>query len=146
MKVKEVSTQVYSIREGSETPKVACKRILVVDTEDPLREALVTMLTRYGHKVDSTGEGTTAYEKLLANTYDLIITDFRVPTKGIGFVEKIKQIRPQTRVILLLGWDEGAFSDGHHADSFLTKPVTIRDLLETVYLLFPEDTSSEART
>jgi DNA-binding NtrC family response regulator len=140
MKLKEISPQDYSGQDSNESANIASrKRILVVDEEDPLREALVAMLTRYGHRVDSASEGTAAYEKFLAKPHDLIITDFRTRmTNGVTLAEKIKRVRPETRVILLIGWDEEAFSDGHYADSLLTKPVTIKSLLETVYELFPD--------
>jgi CheY-like chemotaxis protein len=117
---------------------IGSKRILIVDDEDSLREALVAMLSWYGHEVESASDGSKAYEAFLRKPFDVIIAGSSMPDiGGLEFAAKIKSIRRGTRVILLNSWrDPGESSTRKFVDSMLSKPVTIKNVLETLYSLF----------
>jgi CheY-like chemotaxis protein len=57
-------------------------RILVVDDEEPIRHALLRFLRRRGHTVDAASDGREALQLIGAHTYDIILTDLRVPGMG----------------------------------------------------------------
>ena len=67
------------------------KKILVVDDEQIIRESLSYILKKEDYHVDEAENGKIAYEKLLRETYDLVITDLEMPEmKGIELLEKIR--------------------------------------------------------
>jgi len=55
------------------------KRILVVEDEPLIQGLLSDMLSADGHEVDAVGTGVAALEKIAERSYDLIISDLRMP-------------------------------------------------------------------
>src|SRR5207253_7026151 len=55
------------------------QRVLVVDDEVGVAEALAEMLGRDGHTVDVANDGARALELLETGTYDVIVSDTRMP-------------------------------------------------------------------
>ena len=55
------------------------KRILVVDDDPGLREALAAFLRQEGHGVDTAADGAEALARLDHERYDLILSDLRMP-------------------------------------------------------------------
>lgn len=133
-----LSTPVPTDVDRQEQTNIGSKRILIVDDEDSLREALVAMLSWYGHEVESASAGLNAYEKFLRKPFDVIIAGSSMPDiGGLEFAGKIKTRRRGTKVILLNGWnDSNGNSNQKFVDSILCKPVTIKNILETLYRLF----------
>ena len=77
-------------------------RILVIDDEPSITDALHLVLTELGHQVDSAKSGTEAKELLKGAPYDLVFTDLRLPdASGIDLVALIKGDTPDTEVILM---------------------------------------------
>jgi CheY-like chemotaxis protein len=54
-------------------------RILVVDDEEKMRRLLCIMLGRRGHETHEAADGREALELLQAQSYDLVISDIRMP-------------------------------------------------------------------
>ena len=54
-------------------------RILVADDEAILRDAMSEALRRAGHAVDAFDSGRPAMERFAAESYDLVITDLKMP-------------------------------------------------------------------
>lgn len=52
---------------------------LLVDDEPGIREGLAALLRRKGHVVETAGDCAGAHARLAASTYDLVITDWRLP-------------------------------------------------------------------
>jgi CheY-like chemotaxis protein len=55
------------------------KRILVVEDEPLIQGLLIDMLSADGHEVDAVGTGVAALAKIAERSYDLIISDLRMP-------------------------------------------------------------------
>ena len=67
------------------------RRILVVDDEQSMRDTLQIMLEQEGYTVDSASGGVKALKMCEQRTYDLVITDLKMPEfDGINLVEAIK--------------------------------------------------------
>lgn len=65
--------------------------ILVVDDELPIREMLEMVLDQFGYSVETAENGQKAMEKIDQSTYDLIITDMKMPVKsGQELLEFVK--------------------------------------------------------
>jgi signal transduction histidine kinase len=58
-------------------------RVLVIDPEASLQDLLVDLLSAKGHLVDTASDVPEALRKIAAGSYDLIVTDVRMP-KGTG--------------------------------------------------------------
>jgi len=77
-------------------------RILVIDDELSIRDALQMVLTELGHHVDSAKNGAEAKELLRGAPYDLVFTDLRLPdASGIDLLALIKSDTPNTEVIVM---------------------------------------------
>lgn len=87
-----------SLVPEKEPATVASARILVVDDEPHICRALDRLLSREGHRVDTTGSARTALQKLTEADYDLILLDLRMPEMtGIEFYEQLKKVAPALR-------------------------------------------------
>jgi len=77
-------------------------RILVIDDEPSIRDALQLVLIELGHHVDSAKSGAEAKELLKGSPYDLVFTDLRLPdASGIDLLTLIKSDTPGTEVIVM---------------------------------------------
>ena len=73
--------------------------ILVVDDEPDLRTLYELTLLREGHSVDAAGSLAEARECLAARTYDLMITDMRLPDgMGLSLIQEIGRASCRGRV------------------------------------------------
>ena len=114
---------------------VAIVRVLVVDDEVDLTEAIARGLRRDGYAVDVAHGGDEALEKMALNPYDLVCLDLTMP--GIGGREVCRRIRddplldPAPRLLMLTARDGVAdrvagLDDG--ADDYLVKPFAFPEL------------------
>ncbi|MHB1050769.1 MAG: sigma-54-dependent transcriptional regulator [Bacteroidota bacterium] len=116
------------------------ERILVVDDEEIIRESIAMILEKEGYKVDKAENGGSAFEKISAISYDLVITDIEMPVmRGVELLEKIGQRSPQTFVIIITAYGSvetaiGALRKG--AYDYILKPIEFDDLLFRVKKLF----------
>lgn len=77
-------------------------RILVIDDEASVTDALGLILTGLGHHVDSAKNGAEAKERLKGSPYDLVFTDLRLPdASGIDLLTLIKTDTANTEVIVM---------------------------------------------
>jgi DNA-binding NtrC family response regulator len=77
-------------------------RILVVDDEASVAEALSLVLGERGHKVESAKSAGEAEALLATRPFDLVFTDLRLPDgSGIDLLTRIKADSPETEVILM---------------------------------------------
>jgi DNA-binding NtrC family response regulator len=77
-------------------------RILVIDDELSIRDALRLVISELGHHVDVAKNGGEAKELLSSGPYDLVFTDLRLPdASGIDLLALIKSDTPDTEVIVM---------------------------------------------
>lgn len=77
-------------------------RILVVEDELDLQEAIVEGLRLDGYAVDTCGDGNSAYELLYVENYDLVILDLNLPgMDGMDVLKKIRDEKPELKVLIL---------------------------------------------
>jgi two-component system response regulator PilR (NtrC family) len=77
-------------------------RALVIDDESDIRELLSITLERMQFDVISAGSCATAFTELRDATFDLCLTDMKLPDgDGLGIVEWIQQNRPQLPVAVI---------------------------------------------
>src|SRR5215470_12749939 len=79
-------------------------RILFADDEAHLRDLMQMELPRLGHEVTVCADGAAALKALERAVFDTAILDLRMPgLTGIEVLSQIRQISPDTQVILLTG-------------------------------------------
>ncbi len=111
-------------------------KILVVDDDRGMREFLDIMLTREGYDVKSAGDGKEALTLCRKHTFDLVVTDLKMPkVDGIDFLKGIKEISPETMVILITAYASGetavaAMKEG--AYDYLEKNFDVEEFKETI--------------
>lgn len=81
------------------------ERILVVDDEALLRNFLSETLKRRHIEVHTAENGQKAIAALRNHSYDLVITDMKMPDMtGLDVLKKVKEISPQTIVIVVTAY------------------------------------------
>lgn len=101
--------------------------ILVVDDEVNIRNALVTMLEKKGHRVHGVGTGEEALHHLEEVGADLVITDLKMPGMGgLEFLRRLKENRPDTVAVVMTAYgsiDTAVEAMRLGAYDYLTKPI-----------------------
>ncbi len=113
-------------------------RVLVVDDEKDVREALVAQLGRVGCEVDSTSSAPEAMQMLGKGDYDALLVDIRMPgTSGIDLHHIVQQKSPDqaNRMVFMTGdyTNEDIMASvkqtGNH---LLEKPFTLEEMLHAI--------------
>ena len=111
------------------------KSVLIVDDEEIIRNFLSEVL---GEKYDVSlaSDGDEAIEQIKKRRFDLIITDLKMPrVPGEEVVKFAQQQDPTSRVIVISGFSNlymVSQSINNGACAFLSKPFSIKELMETV--------------
>lgn len=107
-------------------------RILFADDEKPLRELMRLELPRLGHEVTVCEDGRCAVATVEKSTFDVALLDIRMPgLTGIEVLQKIREISPETEVVLLTGHatvETAVQSLRYGAFDYLTKPCKMTEL------------------
>ena len=116
------------------------ERILVVDDEDIIRESLSFILKKEGYYVQEAENGRVAYDKILEESFDLVITDLEMPEmKGLELLQEIKKLNIQTSIIIITAFgslDTAISALRNGASDYILKPVEFDELLIKVKRLF----------
>jgi len=111
-------------------------RILVVDDDQGMREFLEIMLTEEGYRVSTASDAGKALARCRKEMFDLIITDLKMPKMdGIDFLRKVKDLSPETIVILITAYASGetavtAMKEG--AYDYIEKDFSIENIKEII--------------
>ncbi|AEV32918.1 response regulator with CheY-like receiver domain and winged-helix DNA-binding domain [Owenweeksia hongkongensis DSM 17368] len=107
-------------------------KILIVDDEPLIRDALAFKLTKEGYMVDTAEDGEKAIEKIDEIQYDIIISDVMMPfISGFELLKILKERGSHAPVLLLTSLNSEnavlkAFELG--ADDYMTKPFSPKEL------------------
>ncbi len=119
------------------------RRILVVDDEESIRDLCARVLARSGFQVTIAGDGEDAVRHLQDESFDLVISDIRMPgISGLDVLTTAKALHPSIAVVLITGFGTAealARANQSGADRILTKPFDAQELLATVREIFPKD-------
>ncbi len=117
-------------------PPFPQKRILVVDDEPFVCDAVKLMLAFDGHKVETASSGQEALSLFEEGKYDIVITDFAMPAmKGDELAAVIKARSPQQPVIMITAYAEMLQTSGNPlkgVDSVISKPFLLENLREAI--------------
>lgn len=107
-------------------------RVLIVEDDLLLGEALSTGLRQLGHVVDWFGDGTQANAALVATTFDAVVLDLGLPGKdGLHWLAHWRNADITVPMLILTARDGAAHSItglDSGADDYLIKPITVDEL------------------
>jgi len=120
-------------------PKTAAlsrKRILVVDDEPFVCDAVKMMLNFDGHSVETANNAKDALAMFEEGKFDLVITDFAMPAmKGDELAAAIKARAPSQPVVMITAYAEMLQSSGNPlkgVDFIISKPFLLENLREAI--------------
>lgn len=111
-------------------------RILVIDDEDIVRISCRKCLVPEGYEVDVAASGVEGMRLLDNNSYDVVLTDLKMPDMdGMEVLTKVKQRLPEAKIIIITGYSTvetavKALKLG--ALNYIEKPFTPDDILAAV--------------
>jgi len=111
-------------------------RVMVVDDEPIVGKRLGPALEKMGCRIESFVDPVAALARLAETEFDVVVTDIRMDeVDGIGVLERVRQLWPRTKVIMITGYAtlevaHEALAKG--AFDFIAKPFKPADLREVV--------------
>lgn len=125
------------------------KRILIVEDERPMAEAVRFNLEREGHEVAIAPDGESGWMMFKDGPYDLILLDLMLPgMDGVELCRRVRQVGATPIIMLtardsdvdkILGLELGA-------DDYVTKPFNMRELLARVKAVLRRAAEEEGKT
>ena len=119
--------------------RVRSLRILVADDQQANRTVLCRILERAGHRVQEASDGEQALDLLESDAIDLAVVDMHMPRiTGLDVLRQLRYMQAGSRQtpVIVLSADATAQAERDArqagAPAFLTKPVMVARLLETI--------------
>jgi DNA-binding response OmpR family regulator len=111
-------------------------RILVVEDEKDLADAIADGLSRKGYSVDTAYDGNEALNQIEINSYDLIVLDLNLPgVNGLDVCRRVRAEGSKVGILILTaraGLDDRVLGLDLGADDYLIKPFHFPELLARV--------------
>jgi DNA-binding response OmpR family regulator len=80
------------------------KHVLIIDDDSVILDAVKTILEDMGHQVDGYTDSTEGEQAALAEEYDLILMDLRMPVKdGAAVTASILATQPDAKILIITG-------------------------------------------
>ena len=115
------------------------KEVLIVDDEEHIRDVLRVMLERIGFRVDDACNGEVALHMIANTTYDLVITDLKMPLMtGEELLTKLRDAENSIPVVVATGGVVSEFTPERQetlrkmANGRLNKPFGREELIATL--------------
>jgi two-component system response regulator MprA len=122
-------------------------RILVVDDEPAVQNALFRALTLEHYEVAQAADGREALERLGADPYEVVILDIAMPhMDGLEVCKRLREGGDTTPVLMLTARgevDDRVAGLDAGADDYLVKPFALRELLARVRALLRRASEEE---
>jgi DNA-binding NtrC family response regulator len=111
-------------------------RVLLVDDEPALARVYARALAAAGFDVDLAEDGVAALNRLMAEPYDIVVTDVCMPRmSGLRLLDAIRGLRPDVPVVLMTAQlDPQTYERAREMGSvrYLLKPFRLEQLANAV--------------
>ncbi|MBE0599247.1 MAG: sigma-54-dependent Fis family transcriptional regulator [Desulfuromonadales bacterium] len=112
------------------------RQILIIDDDAVIREGLRRILEANGYVAETFSNGSLAIGKLREKSFDLVITDLKMPVmSGIEVLKVIKTLQPEIPIIMITGYstvDTAVEAMKSGAMDYIAKPFTPDDILQKI--------------
>lgn len=115
-------------------------RILVVDDDRDVAEALADVLGLYGYPVDVVHTGEDAIETARTTRFAVILMDIALP--GLDGIESLRRIQaqdPNVKALLMTGHSAHHLHARAAGTEILAKPLDLEDLLQRIRRFLGQD-------
>ncbi|HLO85190.1 MAG TPA: response regulator [Nostocaceae cyanobacterium] len=121
-------------------------RILLIEDDDLLAQAVATTLTKQNYVVDIAADGEAGWELVSVCNYDLILLDIVLPKlDGISLCRQLRQAGYQMLILLLTAKDtktDKVIGLDAGADDYVVKPFDFQELLARIRALLRRGNTS----
>jgi DNA-binding NtrC family response regulator len=108
-------------------------RILLIEDEDDLRDALEVILGHAGYLVTSVANGEAALEQARGGEFAMAVTDYRMPgLDGLETMRRLKEMDPSLRFLVVTAYATPDIEDEFRrlgAFAQIRKPFELSELL-----------------
>lgn len=108
-------------------------RVLVIEDERHLNEAITHLLKQNNYTVDSVYDGIDGYDYIQSDIYDLVVLDVMLPSmNGFEILSKVREEGNETTILMLTAKsqiEDKVQGLDYGADDYLTKPFAKEELL-----------------
>jgi len=115
---------------------VICMKVLIIEDEYNLADAISSMLKSKKYDVEIRTDGEEGLDEALTDIYDLIILDVMLPSmNGFEILKELKKENINSKVLMLTAKntiDDKMVGFNNGADDYLTKPFHMEELLARV--------------
>lgn len=117
----------------NETPTPS-PRVLIVDDEPSIRNAMQRWLSSHGFDADTASNGVEALDLFRKNTYDIVTMDLDMPRMdGRETIRKLRSISPDQPIIMITGYldrvDDALLQS---VSRILLKPISLRRIEQEI--------------
>jgi len=130
----ETSNRIKNEFEGKKKAEPA--KILIIDDEAGIRDALQDILMQEGYKTETAQTGKEALEACQKETFDVAVIDVKLPdTDGTSLLDELKKIDPNLVRIIITGYpslETAVQSINSGADGYIVKPFKPQKLLDQI--------------
>lgn len=114
------------------------KRVLIVDDELGIVEALTDVLADEGFTVSSARNGREALQRIAEAKPDLVISDYMMPLMdGLELVETLRKAGSNVPIVLMTAVRLDQLPPSLNVATVLQKPFDVEELCDTVKKLLP---------
>ncbi|HQO63388.1 MAG TPA: sigma-54 dependent transcriptional regulator, partial [Syntrophorhabdus sp.] len=107
-------------------------QILIVEDDRKMRLALREIMTKEGYSVDTVETGEAALGRVEETSYDLVITDLKLPgIDGMSLLKAIRKSRPDTSVVIITAYatvDTAVEAMREGAEDYISKPFNLDEI------------------
>ena len=112
-------------------------RVLIVEDDAILARVYSRALVAAGFVVDLAADGAEGFERLLAGSYDVVLSDLRMPRlDGLDLLRQVQRMRPDVSVVLMTAaLDNATYEAAREIMAnvrCLAKPMTMERLARAV--------------
>lgn len=123
-------------------------RILLIEDERRLSEAIAHILKENNYQVDTVYDGDDGYHFIMTNIYDIIILDVNLPKmNGFEVLNKVRKEGNTTHILMLTArseLDDKVMGLDLGADDYLPKPFATKELLARLKAISRRTSNFEA--
>jgi DNA-binding response OmpR family regulator len=132
------------------TQRLQGRRVLIVDDDQDVLSSIELVMRAEGASTATAADGNAAIAAAGGDAPDVVVLDMMLPRQsGFLVLEQLKN-RPKPPVVVMITANRGrrhvAYAEDLGVDAYLTKPVPLERLVETIVRLLETDGPRAQRT